>query len=168
MNPITTARLQLVPATADLVRCEIDNRGEFFRQLGVKPVPNWPSENLADVLPFFLEQLENDPSLAGWLAWYWILNTSDRGHLVGGGGFKGAPVDGKVEIGFETRLSFRRIGIATEAAGAQVTWALGQPDVSSVMAKTNTNNRASIAVLRKLGFVPMSPGSEADILHFER
>lgn len=168
MNPIATVRLLLVPATADLVRYEIDNRAEFFRQIGVGPVPDWPSENLADVLPFFLEQLENDPSLVGWLAWYWIHDTPEGSQLVGGGGFKGPPADGAVEVGYETRATYRSQGFATEAVGAQVAWALDHPDVERVMAETKTNNHASIHVLHKLGFVHVGPGSEVGLLRFER
>ena len=168
MNPITTARLRLVPATADLIRLEIENRDELLSHLGVLPVLDWPSENLAPVLPFFLAELENDASLEGWLAWYWIHEVADGNLLVGGGGFKGAPTDGVVEIGYETRPAFRRQGFATEAVSVQVAWALGQPDVNSVVAETGTDNHASIAVLRKLGFVQTEMGSEIDLLRFEQ
>lgn len=168
MNPIATCRLRLVPATGTLIRLEISNPNEFFRQLEVEPIPNWPSKNLAGVLPFFLEQLENDPSLVGWMAWYWIQETANENHLVGGGGFKGSPVDGMVEIGYETRPAFRRQRFATEAIGAQVAWALGQPDADSVVAKTRTDNYASIRVLRKLGFDQVGAGSEAGLFRFER
>lgn len=167
MNPLTTARLRVVPATADLVRLEIENRNEFFRQLAVTPAVDWPSETLADVLPFFLEQLENDPSATGWLAWYWIHSTEEGGHLVGGGGFKGPPAEGVIEIGYETRTAFRQQGFATEAMRAIVNWALEHPDVSLIVAETRPNNNASISVLGKLGFVQRGPGSEAGLLRFE-
>jgi [ribosomal protein S5]-alanine N-acetyltransferase len=168
MNPLTTSRLRLVPATSSLVALEISQLPAFFEQLSVEPALDWPSENLAGVLPFFLEQLERAPNLAGWMAWYWIYETSGASHLVGGGGFKGAPVQGAVEIGYETRPCFRGRGFATEAVGTQVAWALKQPGVQRVFAETEASNRASIGVLHKLGFVPAGLGSEPGLRRFER
>ena len=168
MNPIMTPRLRLVPATVDLVRLEIDNLSAFFGHLGVEPISDWPSENLADVLPFFLEQLKKDPSLVGWLAWYWILDTPLGNQLVGGGGFKGAPCKGVVEVGYETRVSCRRRGYATEAVGSQVAWALRHTDVDRVIAQTRSDNQGSLGVLGKLEFVQADQGSEVGLLRFER
>jgi len=168
MNSIATSRLRLVAATAELVRLEMEHRNEFFKRLEVATVSDWPSENLSGVLPFFLERLENDPSLVGWLAWYWIDDTEEPSRLVGGGGFKGAPANGVVEIGYETRAVFRRHGFASEAVGAQVAWALEHPEVSLVFAESRSDNQASMGVLRKLGFVQVGPGSEAGLLRLER
>lgn len=168
MNPIVTSRLRLVPTTAELIQLEIENLPQFFTQLGVESISDWPSDNLANVLPFFRDQLSSDPSLAGWLAWYWILNTLEGTLLVGGGGFKGAPTDGKVEIGYETRAGYQRTGIATEAVSAQVAWALNHPDVNLVIAETREDNLASMCVLNNIGFVHVGSGSEAGLLRFER
>ena len=168
MNPIMTPRLRLVPATANLVRLEIESLSEFFRHLWVEPIPDWPSENLAGVLPFFLEQLKKDPTLVGWLAWYWILDAPSGNQLVGGGGFKGAPCKGVVEVGYETRVSCRRRGYATEAVGSQVGWALRHSDVNRVIAETWPDNKGSLGVLGKLEFVQVEQGSEVGLLRFER
>jgi RimJ/RimL family protein N-acetyltransferase len=168
MNSIVTARLRLVPSTAELIQLEIENLPRFFRYLGVEPISDWPSDNLTDVLPFFRDQLASDASLVGWLAWYWILDTPEGAQIVGGGGFKGAPTDGKVEIGYETRAGYQRTGIATEAVSAQVAWALKHPDVSLIIAETREDNLASLGVLNKVGFVHGGLGSEAGLLRFER
>ena len=168
MEPIVTPGLRLVPATANLIQLEIENLPRFFQQLGVEPISDWPSENLADVLPFFLDQLTSEASLVGWLAWYWILDAPRTCQLVGGGGFKGAPVDGCVEIGYETRVAYRRKGIATEAVGAQVFWALNQPNVARVLAETRGDNLGSIRVLTKLGFTLVGDDSESRLLCYER
>ena len=168
MDPITTARLRLVPATAPLIELEISDLSGFFETLGVEPIPDWPSVNLAPVLPFFRNELETHPSWPGWLSWYWIHDGADTSHLVVGGGFKGAPTDGCVEIGYETRLSYRRMGFASEAVGAQVLWALEHGNVTYVTAETHTDNAASIGVLKKLRFVLVGAGSEGGLLLFER
>jgi ribosomal-protein-alanine N-acetyltransferase len=168
MNSITTAQLRLVPATADLVCLEMENLPAFFEALGVQSIADWPSEVLAHALPFFRDQLTRDASLVGWLAWYWIVDGIDGCHLVGGGGFKGAPADGTVEIGYETRLPYRCKGFATEAVGAQVRWALEHPNVTHITAESHADNAGSIAVLRKLDFVHVGAGSENGLLRFER
>lgn len=167
MNPITTPRLRLVPATARLVKLEIERLSEFFDQLGVEPISDWPSDNLANVLPFFLDQLTSDATVEGWLAWYWLLPTPRSVQLVGGGGFKGRPADGKVEIGYETRIAYRRQGIATEAVSAHVRWALNQPGVTHVLAETREDNQGSRGVLTKLGFTLVGDGSESGLLRYE-
>lgn len=167
MESIGTTRLRLVPATAELVRLEIEQLPQFFKQLGVEPISDWPSDNLAQVLPFFFDQLTSEASLVGWLSWYWILDTPSTRQLVGGGGFKGTPDDGCVEIGYETRVAYRRKGIATEAVGAQVLWALNQPDVARVLAETREDNVASRGVLTKLGFSLVGDGLENGQLCYE-
>ncbi|MBU1049966.1 GNAT family N-acetyltransferase [Candidatus Bipolaricaulota bacterium] len=168
MDPIITPRLRLVAATATLTQLEIEHLPQFFKQLRVEPAPDWPSDNLRDVLPFFRDQLAGNASLVGWLSWYWILDESDGAKLVGGGGFKGAPSDGMVEIGYEVRAACRGKGYATEAVGAQVAWAMSHPDVLRVIAETHIDNAASMGVLKKLGFRPVGPGSEHELLRFER
>ena len=168
MNPIKTSRLKLIPATTDLVRLEIENLPRFFEWLDVNPIPDWPLENLSNVLPFFLEQLENDPSLAGWLTWYWIHELPQGNQLVGNGGFKGRPADGVVEIGYETRTSCQREGFAAEAVGALVNWALGHPSVHEIVAETRADNSGSIGVLDRTGFVPIGVGSEQGHLRYAR
>ena len=168
MAMITTARLRLVPANFKLIQLEIENLPQFFKELGVEPISDWPSDNLANVLPFFRNQLGTDPSLVGWLAWYWILDTSEGSQLAGGGGFKGAPTNGEVEIGYETRVPYRRTGIASEAVGAQVVSALNHPSVTHVTAEVHVDNVASIGLLLKLAFNHVGEGSKSDLLRFER
>jgi ribosomal-protein-alanine N-acetyltransferase len=168
MDPILTSRLRLVPATAELVRLEVEDTGQLLRRLGASPVTDWPPDELKDVVALFARQLEETPELVGWLSWYWVLRSPVREALVGGGGFKGAPVDGMVEIGYNTRMPFRRRGYATEAVGALTEWALGQPMVRCVRAETSRDNDGSIGVLRKLGYSSVEPGSDPEVLWFER
>ena len=161
-----TSRLRLVAATADLVQLEIEQRAQFFEQLGVELAEDWPSDNLASVLPLFLADLDRDPTLIGWMAWYWILEDPDGRELVGGGGFKGAPVRGLVEIGYETRPAFQRRGFATEAVDRLAQWALSHPTVDAVIAEASAHNEASIGVLRNAGFECVGAGSEAGLSRF--
>ena len=166
MDPIRTPRLEIIPATADLVRAEIEDAACFFERLGVEVADDWPSENLLSVLPLFLNALQN-PANVGWLTWYWIDRAENA--IVGDGGFKGQPSDdGTAEIGYETRPAYRRRGYASEAVAALARWALSRPGVHRVFAETDSDNTGSIKVLMATGFVPSGPGSESDLVGFER
>jgi [ribosomal protein S5]-alanine N-acetyltransferase len=72
---------------------------------------------------------------------------------VGTGGFKGAPSNGGVEIGYNVAESYRGKGYATEAVRLLVREALAQPEVSHVDAETAVDNIASRRVAEKAGFV---------------
>jgi ribosomal-protein-alanine N-acetyltransferase len=167
MKKLTTARLDLIPATGPLVRAEIEDLEALFRMLGVEPAPDWPSADTVDALPIFAEQLEANPALAGWLSWYWVLR-GERPVLVGNGGFKGPPgPEGAVEIGYFVRSRFRRRGYATEAATRLVAWAFEHPQVSHVVAETMAENVASMLVLQCLGFSRAGVRSEHGLIRFE-
>jgi ribosomal-protein-alanine N-acetyltransferase len=181
LNRLATARLDLVPATAPLLRAEMEDPRLFFRMLGVHAIEDWPPEDLVEALPLFREQLERHPDLAGWLSWYWVLRpedapdlrSSDRAPgpaalaiLIGSGGFKGRPEDGRVEIGYHVREAHRRRGYATEALRALLTWAFAHPEVRNVIAETAADNAASIGLLEKLGFARAGDGSRPGLVRF--
>jgi RimJ/RimL family protein N-acetyltransferase len=178
---IETRRLTLAAATASLVRAEMEDLPRFFRLLGVRPSPLWPPEDVRDALPFFREELESRPHLAGWLSWYWVLRgdsaassrdergrTADgdggSGILVGTGGFKGPPIDGTVEIGYCVLAPYRRRGYATEAVEALLGWAFAHAKVRLVVAETAADNVPSLALLAKLGFEPSVRVGWEDVL----
>ena len=75
---------------------------------------------------------------------------------------------GQPRIGYETRPAYRRRGYASEAVAALAHWALTRPGVRRVFAETKSGNTGSIKVLMATGFVPSGPGSEPDLVGFER
>ena len=60
---------------------------------------------------------------------------------------------GVVNLGYSVHPAFRRRGFATRAARLASDWALGLPSVARVEAGANKENTASLAVLRRAGFV---------------
>ena len=167
---IHTSRLLLVPVTADLVALEITGNDVLGQALNAEVPKEWPPEELADALPWFLEQLKANPELAGWLGWYGLLlrGSGELPLLVGSGGFFGLPEEGTVEVGYSVLPQFQRRGYATEMVGALVEWALSQPTVHRVVAETKSDNVASLGVLNKLGFLGIGAGREKEMLKFER
>lgn len=165
---ITTPRLTLMPATVVSVRAEIANRDAFARLLQATVPDNWPPADLADALPVFLGWMENAPDQVGWFGWY-ALATSLPGTapvLVGGGGFKGPPAEGTVEIGYSVLPQYEGRGYATEMVEALVRWALDHPGVLRVVAETEWANPASVRVLQKVGFTQTGRTSAEGGAHF--
>jgi RimJ/RimL family protein N-acetyltransferase len=152
----------------------------------VQAVDDWPPRDLADALPFFHRHLLHAPHLAGWFSWYWLLRCEDTAHcgaaggypdrsaapappttvLVGGGGFTGPPEDGRVEIGYHVRETSRRRGYAAEAVRALLDWAFAHIEVREVIAETVADNRASMGLLKKLGFTQVGGGSQPGLVRF--
>ncbi|WP_328917546.1 MULTISPECIES: GNAT family N-acetyltransferase [unclassified Streptomyces] len=88
-----------------------------------------------------------------------ITRTED-GTALGGAGFHGPPDEGAVEIGYDLSVSGRGAGWATDAARALCQWALAQPGVLVVQATTEPGNRASQAVLERVGFLRVADRGE--------
>ncbi len=73
LSKLVTPRLDLVPATASLVRAEMEGPRRLRRLLDAWVPEAWPPGDLAEALPVFRERLERQPELAGWFSWYWVL-----------------------------------------------------------------------------------------------
>lgn len=144
---------------------------EAFGQALQAHIPvNWPPELLTDALPWFHQQLSTTPQLSGWLCWYGVCEQGEEAGaiLVASGGFLGMSVEGTVEIGYSVLPQFQAKGYATEMVSALVHWVLAQPEVQRVVAEANAENKASLRVLAKVGFVPVGAGREPQHLRFER
>jgi len=84
-----------------------------------------------------------------WICYYVMI---DR-QLVGSAAFKGRPVDGKVEIAYGTFEEHRHKGIATQICRQLIDLSLNSDSTVRVTARTLPDNRGSIRVLEKNGFV---------------
>jgi len=149
-KPLSTARLELIPATAPLVRAELGQANTFSKLLGAEIPANWPPELLVDALPFFLEQLERHPEQTGWLSWYWVLRGYPEPVLMGSGGFKGCPQrNGTIEVGYSVLPQYQGRGYATEAVSGLLSWAFAHAEVSRVIAETLPDNERSIRPIHR-------------------
>jgi len=93
--------------------------------------------------------------------WGTHLFFDDDGALVGFGGFKGAPSDGRVEIGYAVAPSRQGRGIATAATRWMIDRAR-DAGVETVIAHTLAEVNASTAVLERCGFVHVDTTSDPD------
>jgi RimJ/RimL family protein N-acetyltransferase len=170
---VHTARLELIAATPDHLRAELDAPERLAEMLGAVVPPGWPPGLYdSDAMKFFLARLtEGGAGTAGWYAWYGIRRAAAEAPatLVAAGGYMGPPSeDGTVEIGYSVVPELRGRGYATEMMGALVARALEVPGVRRVAAEAHEENIASITVLERCGFSRVGLGRDPGHLRFER
>jgi ribosomal-protein-alanine N-acetyltransferase len=163
----TTDRLSIVAGTKVIAAAEIGDRVKFAELLGVLVPKTWPPDNLRDVLDYIYGLYKEHPEWEGWLTWYAVRIDNDYRILCGSIGFKGPPdKQGIVELGYSVLPEFQGQGIATEMVATIVQWAKQQPQVKSIEAETNIDNKASIRVLEKNNFVCAGVEVESSTIRF--
>lgn len=85
-----------------------------------------------------------------WWLPYLVLDQSDHA-VVGGGAFKGPPVNGRAEVLYGVAKNCRGQGIAT-AAVKELTIIAFKNGATEVLAEIEPRNVASIGVVKKCGF----------------
>jgi len=172
-HPLTlhTIRLELIASTLELTLLELQSGKALAAALEVTEPSSWPPPlNDASSQRWFLEKLQTDPGIVGWTMWYFVLRSGARRELVGNGGFKGAPQEGQVELGYSILPEHQRNGYATEATLALIGWAFSHPEVDRVAAETLPNLKPSLGVMRKCGMRYKRPGREEEgiqTVHYE-
>jgi [ribosomal protein S5]-alanine N-acetyltransferase len=166
---VQTRRLELIAATALLVRADMEDPRRLAALLNRQVPENWPPELVEEARPYFLEELAL-PAAVGWSCWYVLLKGARRfpSVLIGTAGFKGLPIsDGTVEIGYSILSQYQGKGYASEAVGSLVRWAFSHRYVSRVTARTLPDAQASIRVLRRNGFRQMEEDRGNGLLGFQ-
>jgi len=163
---IRSPRLNLIAATAELIKKDIAGREFLAEALDVSVPESWPPDLYGPrVMQYALTQLD-DASEQGWSFWY-LVTTDDPCELAGICGFKGRPdQSGSVEIGYSILGCFQRQGFATEAVVRLVGWAFSHHNVHEVCAETLPHLTQSIRVLKKNGFDCTGAGSEAGVVRY--
>jgi ribosomal-protein-alanine N-acetyltransferase len=160
---IETKRLQLIPFTLELKKAALNDRARLVEMLGVSVPEHWPQPDLAEALPFFIEQMEKAPSEP---AWDWIaVHRKDQG-VIGGIGFMGAPdEEGVVEMGYDVVPEYRKQGYATEMVRRLIAWSFQEAGIKVVTASCLDDNIGSIKVLENVGMRRLEP--EDNMLKWE-
>lgn len=167
MPLISTARLDLRPATPDDLRAELDGRDALEKALGVTVPGSWPPD-LYDraAMRYSLDWLLSHPAEGAWGPSRIVRRARDGGlaTLIGVCGFKGAPSEaGEVELGYGVLAEHRRQGYASEAVRAMVAYAFSDARVRVIVGQTLASLAPSIGVLEKCGFQHAGAGSDDDV-----
>ncbi|MDP9202893.1 MAG: GNAT family N-acetyltransferase [Gemmatimonadota bacterium] len=169
-DPIVTERLELIPATRDMVLSAIEGEEALGSSLSASVPLTWPPEFLDSAsLEFALHRLAEGPAQSGWWLYFVVLPHGQAGRtLIGSAGYKGPPSDdGTVEVGYGIVRDQHRHGYASEAVRGLLAHAFAAPAVTRVIAETFPELAGSIGVLRKCGFHFIGDGSEPGVIRFE-
>ena len=139
--------IRLLRPSAEHFDAAIAGEERLAELLGHPVAPGWAT--FAEALPHARDTVAANPG-DPWGPRLFL--TEDPPELVGWGGFKGAPRDGTVELGYEIAEARRERGLATAAARAMAGEAFADPRVGEVIAHTLPEHNASNHVLEKLGF----------------
>ncbi len=168
---ILTPRLELLPATPEMLRAALAGPEALRDTLRAEVPATWPPEYLdPPALEWVLARLAEHPHQAEW--WMYLVVRRGAGGqrtLIGSAGYKGPPSsDGTVEVGYGIVSDHRRQGLASEATAALVERAFADARVQRVIAETLPELVGSIGVLHRCGFRQLGPGSEPGVIRFER
>lgn len=84
--------------------------------------------------------------------WIGYFASEDGSEIIGCGGYKGRPKEGKVEIAYGTFKKYEGRGIGTEICWQLVLMAEQTDPTLRIMARTLPENNASCSILRRNGF----------------
>lgn len=165
--PILTARLELVPATRQLLETAQAGDGPLARALNAALPATWPPEFYgSQSLEFTLDRLSQGPDQEGWWLHWFVLREPRT--VIGYGGYKGPPAEhGTIEVGYAIVDDHQRMGYATEVTAALIDHARTRASVRRVVAETMPERTASIRVLEKLGFRMLGPAAEEGVVIYE-
>jgi 8-oxo-dGTP diphosphatase len=155
-EPLKTERLTLrplLPRDAEPLH-RLVNDWEVTRTLAVVPFP-YPRDLADDWIASTAREL------AAGTAWHLAI-TGHEGEeeiLVGVVGLHVDRANRTGRLGYWVGRRFWGHGVATEAAGRLVRWGLANLDIDRVTADVSTDNPASAAVLRRIGFRQVGEGT---------
>lgn len=149
---LTTRRLELIPLTLPMVEAVFANdRREAERLAGAQLPVAWPGRALVErAFTADLAAIRRDPERRLWGDRLMISRDGER-RVVGSVIFHGLPEDGVAEVGYGVEGESQGQGFATEATAACIDWALVQPGIHAVTAKTFPWHRASLQVIARVG-----------------
>ncbi|HTV08758.1 MAG TPA: GNAT family N-acetyltransferase [Candidatus Aquilonibacter sp.] len=168
---LKTARLRLVAITPAMLKADEAADGSLGRLLRAEVPADWPPEHWEPhVYQFIEKQYVDEPRTRGWNRYVLLPNEPGAAQpytLIGAvGGFP--KLEGDVEIGYSTLLSYQRKGYGTEAARALVDWLLTQNNVRSVSAQTYPRLPESIKVMERCGMVYAGSGEDEGTVRYRR
>ena len=156
---IETKRLILVPMTYQFVLKMLNNDIKAYDEFNIKPIDDWPSNDIKDILPMIKDQLSSQLVPDGFGVWLFI--DKEENVIIGDGGFKGIPNNnGEIELGYGIIKSKRRQGYAYEAVTSLIKWSLSQDNVKIITANCLKSNIASINLIKKLRMIEVKQDDE--------
>lgn len=134
----------------EMAKSIILHREELKSRWAVSIPENWPTDEIKNILPFYIEKVEKDSSKLGWGPW--LIIDYQNSQIIGNVGFKEEPNEnGIIELGYQILENYQRQGFGYEAGQALVNWALSHGNVKAIIAECDNSNVGSIRILEKIG-----------------
>ena len=156
---ISAERLELVSMSPEVLEALLEHRREEAQATLGAAIPYWwPDAVDTRFLRVRLDDMQRDAGARPWLLRA-LVRRGAPAEMVGHAGFHGPPAsDGaggspKLELGYAVFPAFEGCGYATEAAAALMTWARTCHGIRHFVASIGPDNRASLAIVRRLGFI---------------
>lgn len=165
---VRTERLELIPASPQILKSDLNDRTELSRHLNAKIPHAWPPPLMDENVIREFIRMSSDPAGPVFATWYWVLSAPAAGSrvLIGNGGVLGAESGpDTVVLGYSVLDEYQNRGYATEAVRALVPEIFALPGIRRIIAATYPDLVASIRVLEKTGFwktdrAPAGTGAE--------
>lgn len=156
---LETERLMLLALDQELLQLMVEDISLVESRLALAETADM-TEPHPGFYQRILETVSADPEEYPWLTdWQVVLKSENR--IIGGITFKRAPkTDGFVEFGYGLAESYWGRGYMTEAIRAATMWALADPRLKVIIARTTRENVRSMRVLEKVGFTPYDGDAE--------
>jgi [ribosomal protein S5]-alanine N-acetyltransferase len=150
---ISSRRLELVSMSPAVLTALLDGRrDEASRLIGASVPAWWPEAADARFLRLRLDDLRRDPGAEPFLLRA-LVRRAAAPEMVGYVGFHVPEDPGRLELGYLIFPRFQGRGYATEAVRALMDWARETHGITRFVASVAPGNEASLAVVRRLGFV---------------
>ena len=163
-HSIRTARLEIVPLSADAIEALLQGNPERLRALTGAEFPQLvtPPPYMAESLPVVLSRLRQHPSEGEW--WNWLVVNRQTRQALGSIALGGKPdASGAVLIGYAMYPGLEGHGYATEAVRALVEWVFDQPGVKTVRALAPVWNTPAVHVAEKVGMRPVASDEDDEV-----
>lgn len=148
--------MRVEPMRLEWIEALLEGDDAFTERFGIPVIEGW--SGFPEALPHVLEGVrEHDANPWGAHLFF----DDDDGAVVGFGGFKGAPKDGEVEVGYAVAPARQGRGLASAATRTMIERAR-EHGVKRVIAHTLATPNASTAVLTKCGFTQTATVSDPD------
>lgn len=141
--------LSVIPADAVLLQSLLDGDESFEALTGWRVLPEL---SYPDAVNFSLAAVRNGAA-PRWSTHLFVHEADSA--MMGIGGFKGAPEDGVVELGYAITPTYRGRGYAT-AAAAELVLRAAEAGVRVAVAHTLAHTNPSTSVLTRLGFTKVA------------